>query len=387
MATRSRHSLTNLVPVALARVPVLLLLARVPLLLVLDVEQERAQAVEQSRDEIGQLAHHPRRAIAAPGERHQKLRREVTRAILQVVVLRHRHHRLDDVRQVFTHESRIGPRQLHEEAERFLRIGLVAPLQRAPEGGEHRREQVLELAAIGGILEGLDEAAARAQGGELDGPLGGLQALREDAVQRGEVGHEGFADVLGELGEDVEGALAEVGRSGGDALEEKGEELGPLSVLEDAGGELAHGVAHLAGDGLDGFLLDGLEELALDAVLGLGLEVGPEGHLVLGEDTAKEDGGHLAGLLRGAGAQRADQLQAQHVGLLLALVEERLVLRARGVVGAAQAAQELLEGGEGGHVEHRGNLRGGHRGSRHIEPATRRVTKRGRGAAGERCGA
>ena len=45
--------LTNLAPVALARVPVLLLLARVPLLLVLDVEQERAQAVEQSRDEIG----------------------------------------------------------------------------------------------------------------------------------------------------------------------------------------------------------------------------------------------------------------------------------------------------------------------------------------------
>mmetsp|Transcript_172865 Transcript_172865/g.420484 ORF Transcript_172865/g.420484 Transcript_172865/m.420484 type:complete len:337 (+) Transcript_172865:1658-2668(+) len=99
--------LPHVVPLALARVAVLLLLRGVPARVVLDVEQKRRQAVEQTRDEVRELAHHPRRAVARLAQRDQELRREVPRPVLEVVVLRDRHHRVDDVRQMFPHESRV----------------------------------------------------------------------------------------------------------------------------------------------------------------------------------------------------------------------------------------------------------------------------------------
>lgn len=163
-----------------------------------------------------------------------------------------------------------------------------------------------------------------------------------------------------ELREDFERRLLERLAPGGDALKQEGKELRPLALLEDARGELANRVAHLVRDGLDGLLLQALQQLALDAVLGLRLQVGPQGHLVLGQDAAEEDGGHLARLRRLAGAERAHQLQAQHVGLLLALVEDGLVLLALGVVDAGEPAEQLLEGCEGVHVQHRRHLRGGY---------------------------
>jgi hypothetical protein len=55
----------------------------------------------------------------------------------------------------------------------------------------------------------------------------------------------------------------------------------------DARGELGDGVAHLARDPLVLLLVQGLEQLALDARLRLRLEVGPQGHLVLGQHAAE----------------------------------------------------------------------------------------------------
>jgi hypothetical protein len=52
-------------------------------------------------------------------------------------------------------------------------------------------------------------------------------------------------------------------------------------------GELGDGVAHLARDPLVLLLVQGLEQLALDARLRLRLEVGPQGHLVLGQHAAE----------------------------------------------------------------------------------------------------
>ena len=53
-----------------------------------------------------------------------------------------------------------------------------------------------------------------------------------------------------------------------------------------------------------------------------------------------------------------DELEAEHVALLLALVEQSLVLRARRVVDAGEPAEQLLEGGEVAHVQHRLDLSG-----------------------------
>ena len=160
--------LTHLVALALARVAVLLLLARVPLRVVLNVQQERAEAVEQPRDKVGQLAHHARRAVARLRQGHQELARQVARAVFQVVVRRDGHHGIHDVREVFAHEPRVASGELDEKAERLLRVRLVAALKRAAQRREHRGEQVLELGAIGGVLQALHEAAARAQRRELN---------------------------------------------------------------------------------------------------------------------------------------------------------------------------------------------------------------------------
>mmetsp|Transcript_2920 Transcript_2920/g.11961 ORF Transcript_2920/g.11961 Transcript_2920/m.11961 type:complete len:798 (+) Transcript_2920:1014-3407(+) len=349
--------LPDVVPLALADVAVLLLLRGVPLLFVLDVEQEGDEAVEEAGDKVGQLAHHAGRAVAGFGEGDEELGGEVAGAVLQVVVLRDGHHGVDDVREVLAHESRVGSRELHEHGECILSGGFVAPLERAAQGLEHGGEEVLEFGPVVLVLERIHEGAAGPEGRELHFHVRSLQALREDAVQRGEVRHERVADVRGELAEHVErGHLERVG-TGRDALEEEREQLWP-SLLVDAGRELGDGVANLARDPLVLLLVQGLEQLGLDARLRLRLEVGPQRHLVLGQDAAEQDGRHLAGLHLRGGAQRLDELEAEHVALLLALVEQSLVLRARRVVDAGEPSEQLLEGGEVGHVQHRLDLSG-----------------------------
>ena len=69
--------------------------------------------------------------------------------------------------------------------------------------------------------------------------------LSEDAVERVQVRHERLAEVLRELREYVQRGLLQRLLALRDAREQEREELGPLSVVVDAGGELAHGVAHL----------------------------------------------------------------------------------------------------------------------------------------------
>lgn len=148
-----------------------------------------------------------------------------------------------------------------------------------------------------------------------------------------DVGGQRVADVLGELGEDEEGGLLELGGVGGDALEHEGEELGPAVVGEDAGGELGDGVAELLGDGLGLLALDRGEEDGLEGGLGVRGEAGVDVGVVAGEELAEEDGGHGAELEVGAGVEEVGELEGEGVGVrLLRQVEEGLRL-GPGLVG------------------------------------------------------
>ena len=111
--------------------------------------------------------------------------------------------------------------------------------------------------------------------------------------------------------------------------------------------------SHLARDRLLRFLLHRLQQLALDPVLRLRLQVRPQRHLVLRQDAPEEDAAHLAVLDRRGRAKRAHELQAEHVRLRLALVEDLLALRPRRVVDGREPAEELLERGERVHVQDR----------------------------------
>lgn len=192
----------------------------------------------------------------------------------------------------------------------------------------HHRQQILKSVAIGGIGQTLDKIDDGVEGGDLDvGVLGGTEALEEDAVELLDVGGQRVADVLGELGEDEEGGLLELGDVGGDALEHEGEELGPAVVREDAGGELGDGVAELLGDGLGLLALNRGEEDGLEGGLGLRGEAGVDVGVVAGEELAEEDGGHGAELQAGAVVEDVGQLQGEGVGIrLLRQVEQRLRL-------------------------------------------------------------
>mmetsp|Transcript_6081 Transcript_6081/g.24215 ORF Transcript_6081/g.24215 Transcript_6081/m.24215 type:complete len:573 (-) Transcript_6081:9-1727(-) len=366
--------------VAVAGVLVLLVLGGMPERVVFDVQQHLEEDVAQLADVLRNLAHHAGRLLALLAQRHDELDREVAHALFEVLLGGDLQHRLAHGLQLLAQEARLGARHLHEHLEGLLRRALVAGLERVHERGHHRRDEVLELVAVGGRFERLHEAHGCTQRGNAHVDRACGQRRAQQGVQLRQVRRERLHLVRRDLREDVEGDLLEV-VGARHALEEEAEQLGPgrgsggvVLGPQQQHRQVGDRVAHLLADGRRLLARERGSELRLDGRLRLRLELG-ERAVAAHVRAANEDRRERARLGRAARAQHRAQRARQRVQrVLLARVEHGLGRRSRLVVGRHQRAQQLLEVRAarerglhiiGAHRARRGHgmkLRGGERG-------------------------
>mmetsp|Transcript_15112 Transcript_15112/g.49569 ORF Transcript_15112/g.49569 Transcript_15112/m.49569 type:complete len:222 (-) Transcript_15112:361-1026(-) len=220
-----------------------------PLWDVLHIPHVLHQTRQQPRDEVRQLAHHPRRLISRFDEGDEIFHRHRARAIFESLVLSDLHEIIRNVSEVRLDEFRVVLRDLNQECESLLSLVLLVRRESGVERGNHARQQVpkpgLDVFIFdaehkrGGRLERCDAHRKRT-------PF--RNVILEHTMQHRHVRHQSSDNllVLRELCENVQRPFTKLVGPLAHALEHEREQLRPRGRLQNAPGELADDVPNLA---------------------------------------------------------------------------------------------------------------------------------------------